>query len=448
MTLLFLLACTPDDLPPTPPEVSLTVGDVPMVPTLTWSGSDGATIRVDGSDTAPGDPSAGIPVFGLTPATDYDLIPVDADGTELPPVAFRTPDLPDGLSRTSVESNGTSTLGDGLVAVAVAAEFGSHLALVDADGIYRWWFTTAEDMTVASPAVTLDGTGIWFAQHDRERIADRGIATRLSWDGRDRLDVRTPRAHHKLVELPDGRIAYLAHTTRAFDVDGVPRTILTDRIERVDPALVVDDDPYETGEVEPEVVFDFFDTTAPWSPCPHADRAIDKWDYTDVYEWTHSNSLVHDADEGLFYLMSWHLDALLAIDDGSGEVVWQLGGRDATRAFAEPARGPFDHAHTSWVDADQAWVFDNRVHWGGASRLVHYDLSEEPVTIVQTIFAPDYRHVGFLGDVQPAPEGHVLGGWTVPGDVAEYDADGNEVWRVLLGPGTVLGRMRYVERPW
>ncbi len=443
MILLFALACTePDPAGVRPETPSLTVGEVPMVPTLTWSAPSGH-VHVDGPDTSfdtpTGTPSDGVPVFFLAPSTDYTLTAI-ADGTELEPIPFRTPDLPDALSRTTVEITdaASSTLGDGLVAMAVAAEFGSYLALVDASGTYRWWFSAAEDLTVAAPRATLAGDGLWFAQHDSEREVDRGIATRLSWDGRQRLDVRTPRGHHMIAELPDGRLAYLAHATLDVEEGGAVRTILSDRIEILDLAA---------PDAEPEVRFDFFDTTDPWVPCSHADRKIDKWDYLGVYEWTHSNSLVHDADEGLFYLMSWHLDALLAIDDRSGEVVWQLGGRDGTRPFADPVDGPFDHGHTSWVEADQAWVFDNRVHAGTTSRLVRYDLGADPVVATDVIFEAGDRNVGFLGDVQPAPDGHVLGGFTIPGDVVEYDATGRELWRVKLGPGSVLGRMRYVELP-
>ena len=97
---------------------------------------------------------------------------------------------------------------------------------------------------------------------------------------------------------------------------------------------------------------------------------------------------------------------------------------------------------------DEAWVFDNRVHAGATSRLVHYDLSTEPVSVQQVIVESEGRNVGFLGDVQPAPDRHVLGAWTIPGDVVEYDPDGRELWRLQLGPGSVLGRIRYVERPW
>ena len=438
--LFFLLACTPTATP----EVTLTVGEVPMVPTLTWDGSSGR-VHVEGPgvsfDTSAGVPADGIPVFSLAPATDYLLTAIAGDGRALDTVDFRTPELPDALSRTTVAFSDAeaSTLGDGLVAMAVAAEHGSTVALVDATGTYRWWFAAEAGMTVAAPRPTLDRDGLWFAQHDAAREVDRGVATRLSWDGRERLDVRTPRGHHMIAELPDGRVATLTHSTLDVAVDDEVRTILSDRIEVVDP--------YGEDDAEPEVVFDFFDTTEPWVPCGHADHRIDKWDYHGVYEWTHSNSLIHDPDEGRFYLMSWHLDALLAIDDTSGEVVWQLGGRDATRPFADPVDGPFDHGHTSWVDAEQAWVFDNRVHSGSTSRLVRYDLSADPVAITDVIFEAEGRNVGFLGDVQPAPDGHLLGAFTIPGDVVEYDASGRELWRVKLGPGSVLGRVRYVELP-
>jgi hypothetical protein len=317
--------------------------------------------------------------------------------------------------------------------MALAAEFTSFVAVANADGDWVWWTQSEPELTVAAPRVTLDGTGILFAQHERTRAEDLGIATRLSWDGRERTDVRTVGAHHMVAELPNGDLAYLSHRSEMAVENGEDREILSDVIDVTDGTTT-------------ETRFSFFDLTEPWVPCAHAAVPRDKYGFQGVYEWTHSNSLIHDADEGLFYLMSWHLDALLAIDALTGELRWQLGGRDATRSFADPADA-FAHAHTTWVDHDVAWVFDNQVHAGTTSRLMRYDLSQDPVVATERILEAKGRNVGFLGDVQAAPDGHVLGAWTVPGDVTEHDETGRELWRVSVGPGTVLGRIRYVDLP-
>ena len=140
------------------------------------------------------------------------------------------------------------------------------------------------------------------------------------------------------------------------------------------------------------------------------------------------------------------MDALLAVDAASGERVWQVGGRDATRPFAGPYDA-FDHAHTSYVDSDTLWVFDNRVIEGGTSRLVRYDLTEDPVRAVWSVPEATGRNIGFLGDFRPGPQGRSFGAWTVPGDVTEHDAQGIEVWRAKLGRGPVLGRIGVVELP-
>ena len=427
--IVFLLACAGTaslDIV----EVQLTVAEAtPMVPVLSWEASEGA-VEVVGPEASwvvsLGAPNSGVPILGLKPSTRYELVPV---GVTAATQVFETPPAPDDLSGVQVELLGVSSLGDGGVMMAITTELASYVAVLDVDGDWVWWTPSDPGMTTASPRPLRDGSGILFPQHERDRVEDLSIVTRLSWDGRARDDVRTATGHHMATELPDGRLAFLGHTVESHLLEGVQGEVLTDTV-------VVDD----------EVLFDFFDTGPPYVPCSHASTPIDKFGWQGVFEWTHSNSLVHDDDAGLFYVVARHLDALLALDDTTGEVVWQLGGRDATRAFAADAT-PFDHPHTSWVTASDAWLFDNGVHAERPSRLVHYDLSVDPVVERWSYEPPEGRTVTFLGDVQPAPSDHVLGAWTVPGDVTEHDADGTVVWRAQLGVGPVLGRIRYVELP-
>ena len=427
----------PSDADIGPPELSVAAA-TPMVPVLTWDAEAGAVSVVDLDDgrswvTDQGKPSDGVAVFGLKAGHRYELAP---DGAPKHSVDFEAPDVPASLSYASAAEvvPGGSALGDGGVMMSIAAEFDAFVAVMDRDGDWTWWTEADAGLTAASARVTLDGAGVLFAQHERERVEDLSIATRLSWDGRERVDVRTPTGHHMAAELPDGSLAFLGHRVESHALDGDEYDVLSDTI------VVVD------GDGRDQVLFDFFATGAPYVPCTHGVAATDKFGWTDVREWTHSNSLIHDADTGRFYLMARHLDALLAIDEASGEVAWQLGGRDATRAFAEAGQA-FDHGHTSWVNDTDAWIFDNRVHAELPSRLVHYDLSTDPVEVLWTFEETEGRNITFLGDVQPAPDGHVLGAWTVPGDVTEHDESGREVWRARLGPGAVLGRIRYVELP-
>jgi len=414
-------------------DVVVTVSDAtPTVPVLTWEAATGSVTVVPEAGASwqvDGVPADGIAVLGLAAGQRYELQP---DGGA--PEPFDVPPPPPELAAATAAEvvAGESRLGTGGVMMAIATEFDAFVAVMNAEGDWVWWTHADPGLTAASPRMSRDGQAVWFAQHERDRVDDLSIATRLSLDGRQRTDRRTPTGHHMVAELPDGSLAFLGHTVEAHDLDGQLFDVLSDTVVTVDAAGATD------------VVFDFFDTGPPYVPCSHGAASIDKFAWTDVREWTHSNSLVHDPDEGLFYVMARHLDALLAVDEASGEVVWQLGGRDATRTFADPAQA-FDHAHTSWVTATDAWVFDNRVHAETPSRLVHYDLSTDPVEVVWSVEESEGRNIGFLGDVQPAPEGHVLGAWTVPGDVTEHDATGREVWRARLGPGAVLGRIRYVD---
>ena len=434
--LVLWLACAGEVGGPSSARVALelSVSDAtPTVPVLAWDADVGA-VEVTSDDgqrwQVGGVPADGIAVLGLKAGHAYDLGVVGSSPSE----RFVVPEAPASLSYATAEAivPGGSALGTGGVMMAIAAEFDAFVAVMDAEGDWVWWTEADPGLTAASPRETLDGTGVLFAQHERERVEDLSIVTRLSWDGRARADVRTPTGHHMAAELPGGDLAFLGHRVETHSLDGDDFDILTDTIVRIDA------DGTET------VLFDFFDTGAPYVPCAHGAGTIDKFGWEGVREWTHANSLVHDTEAGLFYVLARHLDALLAIDDTDGSVVWRLGGLDATRAFADPAQA-FDHGHTSWVTPRDAWVFDNGVHAERPSRLVHYDLSVDPVEVRWTFEETEGRTVNFLGDVQAAPNGHVLGAWTVPGDVTEHDATGQEVWRARLGPGAVLGRIRYVE---
>jgi hypothetical protein len=413
-------------------QVELEVSDAtPMVPVLTWEAEQGA-VQIEGAGASwqvQGRPVDGIPVFGLVPEMTHVMHPVGEPEAAVP---FEVPRPPEELMGVTVEHLGDSTLGKGGVMMAITAPVSSYVAVLDAQGRWIWWTEADPGLTTAAPRPLLDGSGVLFAQHERDRVDDRSVATMLSWDGRQRTDLDTPTGHHMVAELPDGRLTWLGHAVEQHQLDGVDGEVLADTV------LV---------EGAPEPLFDFFaDEGPPYVPCSHSAQPIDKFGWTGVFEWTHSNSLVHDADAGLLFVMARHLDALLALDDVTGERVWQLGGRDATRSFADPADA-FDHGHTSWVTADDAWIFDNGVHAERPSRLVHYDLRSDPVEAVWSYEEPAGRTVTFLGDVQPAPDGHVLGAWTVPGDVTEHDAEGEVVWRARLGVGPVLGRIRYVELP-
>lgn len=428
MTLLGLLACgagVAEVDGPVEVVVEPSV-HVPMVPVVRSASAHGVLVveGPEGRVTVEGDLAAGVPVVGLWPDTAYTF---RVDGAE---TTWRTPSPPTSLAQVEVSGSGSAMGPDDGVLMAIATQASSYVAVLDAAGRWRWWFEADAGLTVASPRPTLDGAALLFAQHERERAQDLSVATTVRWDGTLRHDVRTETGHHMVAERPDGRLAWLGHTVERRTLDGLEADVLSDTVRTDDG----------------EVVFDFLAAGDPYVPCEHATQAVDKFAWHDVYEWTHSNSLVHDPDEGLYYVLARHLDALLAIDASTGAVRWQLGGRDATRAFADPAMA-FDHGHTSWVTADEAWIFDNGVHSDRPSRLVHYDLTTEPVQALAAIEESEGRTVEFLGDVRPGPGDHVFGAWTVPGDVTEHDADGRVVWRAALGRGPVLGRIRYVGLP-
>jgi hypothetical protein len=339
----------------------------------------------------------------------------------------------------------------GYVLFSWLGEGNSGTGILDRNGHYVWAVTSdstgipwaeGRDLQVSRARPSLDGTSILYLYGDESREEDFAGVVRISLDGRTRTDTRTVNAHHDFVELPDGKIGWLAYDFVDLpkeEVEGAPdgaADILPVAAEAIYEA------PEGTGEGDPyTTVWSMVDSGYPiyWSG---SDMTFSKF-LPNNNEFAHANSLMYrDSDAAYFAMLRW-TDALVRIDR-TGGYAWQMGGRDTENDFLAGASDPFLHSHMSEIWDDGMLVYDNRPKdTGENTRLVEYAVDEGAFTANPVWTYEGTRHDDLLGDVRRMPIAgcdNVLVSWTSQGRIAEMTRDGTEVWELSAPLGNVTSR--------
>ena len=128
-------------------------------------------------------------------------------------------------------------------------------------------------------------------------------------------------------------------------MEGEERLIAGDRILQA---------PEGAGEDEAVEAFSYFDAHEPEVTCEHFFAEAYN---TGALDWVHANSLMTDASEDAWFVMSKNMDALHKVDRATGEVLWQMGGADSDFTFE--GQGGWSHAHMSQIWDGGMMVFDN-----------------------------------------------------------------------------------------
>lgn len=253
----------------------------------------------------------------------------------------------------------------------------------------------------------------------------RPVGRIVRWrpDGGELGSIHAPTAHHELVELDDGRIAWLAHrftTAEVVSLGDVPVT--------GDQLVVAGQDG--GARVRIDTLDDY--PVQPWYACAHNDLGRR---FEGRHDLLHTNSAVRDPAGGGWLLMPRYLDAVLRFDDAGG-FDWQLGGRDSDFALEPDAR--FAHAHFSHAWDDRLLIFDNGPEHDedgyGVSRVVELVVDREArrVSVAWEYRHPRGAHTRFLGDAQRLPGGNTLVSWGSLGRITEVTPDGEQVWGISL----------------
>lgn len=361
-------------------------------------------------------------------------------------VAPAPPDLP----RLVVDrSEPGAEARDGWLLATLTSDFGaadnrSWIVIWDLrSGLPSWWWELPPGHVSVTPSLgATPGTVVWD-DYDMGVPALTATAFRASLDGTRVETSSLPFGHHAVAEVAPGQLAWCARDVVPGDR---PNTWITADRVYVAPAEATET-PTELVGLRDAV---FGGTYTP--ACEHPALPLRYDGHFPVFEWSHLNSLVRVGSDWWLFLR-W-VDTMVRVDGTTGGVIWRMGGPDSD--FTAPDGSPLwdgaDHSFVSHPHLSDAWeggfvAFDNGDHaTPQVSSLVLFEVDSSARTVRQRMRFPDPqgRFVGILGDARRLPGGHVLGSWSVLGELDEVTLDGEELWRAHTVPQKAVGRVVYV----
>jgi len=354
----------------------------------------------------------------LRPATEYSFrIELLADGALVATETgtFTTADVPDELPDFTVE---VDELEDhDFIALTMLGDV-TAVVVVSQRGYYAWWRLEDDpELTLARARFGGDGQGVIYSAYDRgERVGSDAVYTirRSGFGDVDEEAIEVPNHHHDFVELADGTIGWIRSEYREVDDE----SIRGDAIMETAPDGAV---------------------TVRWSSWDHLE-----FDMSEVCNdsnggfWTHANALHYDGESDTYLVSMRELDSVVAVDRGSGETLWQLGGCASDFSVPSPVR--FDGQHQIEPVDGGVLVYDNQLS-GSHSRVVELALDHDAgLAEERWSYAADGAFsTNVLGDVHRLDSGDTLVTWSTAGTLEQVDPAQQIRWKGSFGFGTVLG---------
>jgi hypothetical protein len=295
------------------------------------------------------------------------------------------------------------------------------VAIVDEAGRYVWWWQGDEGTFACQARLAADGRSVLLMVVDSLMQEDIGVIRRVGLNGETLGEARATLAHHDFVELPDGRVAFLAYDARTWNEEQV-----------VGDAIVLLD--LETGAEQ--TVWSTWDHLVPGDTRDYPPHPLG-------VDWTHANGMDRDQASG-DWLVSMHNISTVVRVTAAGDLSWQLGG--ATSDFTDVGSGtdaPFAEQHGPTFTEAGILLFDNREPQTGSlySRAVELRLDEAAGSF-ETAWSYDgdqQLFTAFMGSAEQLDDGRTLVGWGSGGRLDLVAADGHLAWRVDVAIGHPLG---------
>lgn len=308
----------------------------------------------------------------------------------------------------------------------------SWATVVNGCAEHTWWRPPEDpENRLFRARLSAGGERILMAEHNREHRPDRGVVHELDI-AKDEIvrTTRAPEVHHDFQEWGDGQLAWISWQYLENEwFTGLLADVVTDAIRTA---------PLGTNEVTDDRLFSLADDAGltPWWTCFHMSPTEQIPGFA---EWSHSNSLVWDAERERFYLYVRYWDALVAVER-TGRLAWMLGGPRSDFELVGDTELPM-HAHLSEAWDGGLLAFDNRNHHeSGTSRVVELAWDEDAGTVEEVWSYDDGTFDSFLGDARRLPSGNVLIVYSTQGRMTEVTRDGEVVWEAVTD-----GRLSRVE---
>ena len=450
---LLLVACSGTDPEPTPTvEAELTVepGPLPGIMVARVTTSEDAIVELtyglESTDLPHPELSSGgtehtFTVLGLKAGRDYQFeasaSAIDSSGRTDVVTATVAPLAEEVPTFTVTDADPGAMCHPNGYAMFVWIQGGaSGVSIVDMDGDTVWSLPLVDVPYQASRAqLSHDGTSVVYTTADALRQDLIGEVVVQPLDGSEPTVISAPTAHHDVVPLTDGSVAWLGYSFGPYECSG-GNTLENAALDTIEEAM--------PGGA-PAVVYDMFEDYPYPLDCSTGSGIF----LPGRYDLTHSNSLMYrSSDDAYFHLTRWH-DNLIKVDRATGAHQWEFGGANSD---FEPADGQdpedlFFHAHMSDIWNGGLLIFDNNDP--GPSWVREYTLDESARTWEQVWSWNTGAFELLLGDVRRMPEcsDHVLVTQSTSGVVRELlqDADGTTVWRMEPEvPQTIVTRVEYI----
>lgn len=183
-------------------------------------------------------------------------------------------------------------------------------------------------------------------------------------------------------------------------------------------------------------------------------------------DWTHSNAIHWDVEEGIVYYNPRNLDTFYKINKTSGEIIWgagKLGNFTMYDKFGNEKTSLWYHCHAvEKIGENRFILYDNDLlnqtnPLNEISRMIEVEVDEEAETLTEvwSWAAPADYYGSAWGDADRLPNGNRVGTFahhTHPAHIVEVNEAGEVVWEYTLFNGTIAfygiyRSERFYEKP-
>jgi hypothetical protein len=154
------------------------------------------------------------------------------------------------------------------------------------------------------------------------------------------------------------------------------------------------------------------------------------------FDYFHINSIDIDSDGDLL-ICSRNTCAVYKVGRNTGEVLWQLGGKNSSFELGPGTRTAFQHDARRQKDGTIT-IFDNgahpQVHDQSRGIVVELDMNKMRATLLREYTSPEKLLATSQGNVQMLPNTNVFIGWGSEPFFSEFSYDGRMLFNAYVRP--------------
>jgi hypothetical protein len=345
-----------------------------------------------------------------------------------------TPAPPSELPVLTVDPDDASLEPGGWAFVPIGSVEGLRPVGLDPQGRYCWWWDGDGYYFYADVNQAGDGLLLLDSTVGADSL---GRVLEVGFDGEIRREVEVQGAHNHLVGTPDGYVYILGREVYEAEVEGTLVELTSDTVIEVAP----DDSQRTIWSAREEL----------WEPLETLIASKVDQGRPPPVDWSHGTSLDYDPEADRLLVLLTGADTLVALDRGSAESAWILGGEAGTLDLGADVHRMVSIPHSvQALGPDGVLLYNQSVHregedCGEASELA-LDVALGQVSQPWTAREPDCGRPDILGSAHRTDDGLTLMAGGTLGRLSWFDEQGELVWRIQGELGTTFGGASHVAR--